>query len=79
MTSELLRSGATIHELNAVRSRLSTLKGGGLLQLLRHTTVMNLIVSDVLGDDLSVIASGPTVPRLAANRPRQCWIDSAWT
>lgn len=68
VTSHLLRHGASIHELNAVRSRMSTLKGGGLLHLLRHTTVINLVVSDVLGDDLNVIASGPTVPSIAIQR-----------
>ncbi len=62
LTTTLLRSGASIHELNAVRSRLSRIKAGGLLQALAHTHVLNLIVSDVLGDDLYTIASGPTVP-----------------
>ena len=60
-TSLLLRGGAPIHDLNAVRSRLSRIKGGGLLTALHHTRVVNLIVSDVLGDDLHAIASGPTV------------------
>lgn len=62
VTNALLRSGASIEEVNAVRSRLSRIKAGGLLDALRHTTVVNLVVSDVLGDDLSSIASGPTVP-----------------
>jgi hydroxypyruvate reductase len=62
VTSRLLRAGASIHELNSVRSRLSRLKGGGLLEGLRHTRLINLIVSDVLGDDLEAIASGPSVP-----------------
>ena len=61
VTSTLLRAGATIHELNAVRARLSAFKAGGLLHALRHTLVFNLIISDVLGNDLSVIASGPTI------------------
>lgn len=61
VTEALLRSGASINELNAVRSRLSRIKGGGLLDLLEGQTVVNLIVSDVLGNPLSVIASGPTV------------------
>lgn len=63
VTRDLLRAGASIHELNAVRARLSALKGGGLLQTLAGKRVINLIISDVLGDDLSTIASGPTVPR----------------
>ncbi|MEX1158766.1 MAG: DUF4147 domain-containing protein [Thermomicrobiales bacterium] len=62
LTTGLLRAGASIHELNAVRSRLSRIKAGGLLQALGHARVFNLIVSDVQGDDLQTIASGPTVP-----------------
>lgn len=61
VTRQLLRAGASIHEMNAVRSRLSRIKAGGLLRHLSHTRVFNLIVSDVLGDDLHSIASGPTV------------------
>ncbi|MEZ4570287.1 MAG: DUF4147 domain-containing protein [Thermomicrobiales bacterium] len=61
LTSRLLRAGAPIEDLNAVRSRLSTIKGGGLLTALHHARVVNLIVSDVLGDNLQAIASGPTV------------------
>lgn len=60
-TGQLLRGGAPIQDLNAVRSRMSRIKGGGLLAALNHTRVANLIVSDVLGDDLHAIASGPTV------------------
>lgn len=63
ITSRLLMAGADIHELNAVRSRLSEFKAGGLLKKLAGRRVINLILSDVLGDDPTVIASGPTVPR----------------
>ena len=66
VTTALLAGGASIHELNAARSRMSALKGGGLLDALAHATVVNLIVSDVLGDDLGAIASGPTIPRGSA-------------
>lgn len=62
ITNNLLRAGADIYDLNAVRSRLSEIKGGGLLARLDGTTIVNLIISDVLGDDPNVIASGPTVP-----------------
>lgn len=57
----LLKSGADIQEMNTVRKHLSQIKGG---QLLRHTKakVYSLIISDVVGDDISAIASGPTVP-----------------
>lgn len=61
-TRDLLRAGASIEELNAVRSRLSRIKGGGLLHAMRGARVVNLVLSDVLGDDLGIIASGPTVP-----------------
>jgi glycerate-2-kinase len=63
ITNLLLRSGASIHEINSVRKHLSAVKGG---QLLRHVdkscNVVSLILSDVIGDDLDVIASGPTCP-----------------
>lgn len=60
-TSALLASGATIHEINSVRKHLSAVKGG---QLARYTKsrVLSLILSDVIGDDLAVIASGPIFP-----------------
>lgn len=61
-TRQLLRSGATIHELNAVRKHLSTTKGGGLLRQLRPARVVTLALSDVIDDDPSVIGSGPTAP-----------------
>jgi glycerate 2-kinase len=61
-TSLLLRGGATIHELNAVRKHLSRLKGGGLARAAAPARLVTLILSDVVGDDLSTIASGPTVP-----------------
>jgi glycerate 2-kinase len=60
-TDRLLRCGATIQEINAVRKHLSSLKGGRLAEATR-ATVVTLILSDVLGDDLSAIASGPTAP-----------------
>lgn len=57
----LLKSGANITETNIVRKHLSDVKGGGLAQILYPTTVATLIYSDVPGNDLSTIASGPTV------------------
>jgi glycerate 2-kinase len=62
VTRALLRSGATIHELNTVRKHLSRLKGGGLARAASPARVLCLALSDVVGDDLSTIASGPTVP-----------------
>ena len=61
-TRLLLRAGASIHELNAVRKHLSRLKGGGLAAAATPARVLTLVLSDVVGDDLSTIASGPTVP-----------------
>ncbi|MBM3297933.1 MAG: DUF4147 domain-containing protein, partial [Candidatus Aminicenantes bacterium] len=60
VTNALLRAGAGIHELNAVRKHLSGIKGGRLAEAARPATVLNLVVSDVVGNDLGVIASGPT-------------------
>jgi hydroxypyruvate reductase len=62
VTALLLRAGATIHETNAVRKHLSSLKGGGLARAAHPARVATLVLSDVVGDDTSTIASGPTVP-----------------
>lgn len=62
VTRFLMRSGATIQELNAVRKRLSMVKGGRLARAAsRAKAIFSLIISDVIGDPLDVIASGPTV------------------
>ncbi len=60
-TNLLLRCGATIHEVNTVRKHLSLVKGG-LLAKSTSAKILTLIISDVLGDDLPTIGSGPTVP-----------------
>jgi hydroxypyruvate reductase len=62
VTRLLLACGATIHEINAVRKHLSRVKGGWLSRAAYPATVLTLVLSDVVGDDLDVIASGPTVP-----------------
>ncbi|MBW2108273.1 MAG: glycerate kinase [Deltaproteobacteria bacterium] len=62
VTKVLLACGATIHEINAVRKHLSLVKGGGLARAVSPAVLVTLILSDVVGDDLDVIASGPTVP-----------------
>jgi len=62
MTESLLRAGATIGELNAVRKHLSRLSGGQMARLAQPAAVVALILSDVVGDPLDVIASGPTTP-----------------
>jgi len=61
-TDLLLACGANINEINGVRKHLSKLKGGGLARMAAPADLHALILSDVLGDDLSTIASGPTVP-----------------
>jgi glycerate 2-kinase len=60
-TQELLRCGASIRDINTVRKHLSRIKGGRLAEL-TEATVVTLVLSDVLGDDLSAVASGPTTP-----------------
>jgi glycerate 2-kinase len=61
LTRKLSARGATIHELNAVRRELSDVKGGGLARACGAGRLVALILSDVPGDDLATIASGPTV------------------
>jgi glycerate-2-kinase len=61
-TSLLLMSGATINELNSVRKHLSGFKGGKLAENCFPSTVISLILSDVVGDPIDTIASGPTAP-----------------
>jgi glycerate-2-kinase len=60
-TDLLLKAGAPIQHLNAVRSAISQVKGGGLRRAIGDATCVSLILSDVLGNDPAVIASGPTV------------------
>jgi hydroxypyruvate reductase len=60
ITRDLLHAGANIHELNAVRKHLSLLKGGQLAAAAYPATIIALLLSDVTGDDLDVIGSGPT-------------------
>jgi glycerate-2-kinase len=59
LTEDLLRAGATIQELNVVRKHLSGIKGGQLARAAFPATVVALVISDVIGDDLGTIASGP--------------------
>jgi hydroxypyruvate reductase len=62
LTTTLLRCGADIYEINTIRKHLERLKGGGLARLAAPALLVTLILSDVVGDPLDVIASGPTVP-----------------
>jgi hydroxypyruvate reductase len=61
LTAELLRAGATIHEINTVRKHLSAVKGGRLALRAHPARLVSLMISDVAGDDPAVIASGPGV------------------
>jgi len=62
LTNMLLKCGATINEINTVRKHISDFKGGWFAKKAYPATVLNLILSDVVGDPLDFIASGPTVP-----------------
>ena len=62
LTSALLKSGARISEINAVRKHVSAFKGGWLAKRAYPATVLNLVLSDVVGDGLEFVASGPTLP-----------------
>jgi glycerate 2-kinase len=62
VTKLLLASGADIHEINAVRKHISQIKGGQLARLAYPARVLSLLLSDVIGDDLDTIGSGPTAP-----------------
>ncbi len=62
VTDSLLKCGATINEVNTVRKHISDFKGGWLAKKAYPATILNLILSDVVGDPLDFIASGPTVP-----------------
>ncbi len=62
VTRQLLACGANIHEINTVRKHLSAIKGGQLAAMAAPAKLLTLVLSDVIGDDLSVIGSGPTVP-----------------
>jgi glycerate 2-kinase len=62
LTEALLRSGATINQINTIRKHLSQVKGGGLARIASPARVIALLLSDVVGNPLDVIASGPTVP-----------------
>lgn len=61
VTKALTKAGANISELNSVRKHLSHIKGGGLAKIAYSAAVVSLIVSDVCGNDLSTVSSGPTV------------------
>jgi glycerate 2-kinase len=63
LNQALLASGAPISVMNKIRSQFSRVKAGGLASFAPHTPILNLVVSDVPGDDPAEVASGPTIPR----------------
>ncbi len=71
----LMQCGAGIHEINTVRKHISKLKGGGLAKVAFPAKVHTLILSDVIGDNLDVIASGPTVPDTSTFSDASCVLD----
>jgi glycerate 2-kinase len=62
MTKLLLGSGARIQDINCVRKHISKVKGGQLAQMIYPAVCISLLISDVVGDDIGAIASGPTAP-----------------
>ena len=62
ITNQLLASGADIVEMNTIRKRLSAVKGGRFAQHCAPARVFSIVLSDILGDPLDMIASGPAVP-----------------
>ncbi|MEM9064615.1 MAG: DUF4147 domain-containing protein [Planctomycetota bacterium] len=69
LTHALLRSGATIDEINTVRTRCEVLKGGGLARRCAPAEVLGLVLSDVIGDRLASVSSGPTVIEATQDDP----------
>ena len=70
MTAALLACGATIGEVNCLRKHVSLLKGGQLARAIYPAQMITLVLSDVVGSPLDVIASGPTVPDSTT------WVDA---
>jgi len=68
ITNQLLKSGATISEINAVRKHLSKVKGGRFAEIVKPAEIFSLVLSDVLGDRLDTIASGPAYPDFTTSK-----------
>lgn len=75
LTAALLASGARIDEINTIRRHLDTLKGGGLAQAVNGAQIISLILSDVVGDPIEAIASGPTAPDATTNEGAEAILD----
>jgi len=78
-TDLLLKAGADIGELNTVRKHLSKVKGGRLAEIIHPATTISLILSDVIGDRLDIIASGPLLrTRQPSEMPLPCWRNTVF-
>jgi glycerate 2-kinase len=75
LTSTLLASGARIDEINTIRRHLDSLKGGGLAQAAHGAQIISLILSDVVGDPIEAIASGPTAPDSTTHQDAEAILD----
>jgi glycerate 2-kinase len=75
-TKEMTAKGADIYELNAARKEMSQVKGGKFAEICSPAQVISLLFSDVLGNDISVIASGPTVSNIAKDRVKNILVAS---
>ncbi len=75
ITQALMDAGASISEMNTVRKHLSSVKGGGLAKYAYPATIISLIFSDIPGDDISMVASGPTVQDLTTTQDAMAIID----
>ena len=76
LTQSLMEKGATIGEINIVRKHLSKIKGGQFAKLAFPTKLISVIFSDVPGDDISIIASGPTVPDETTKKDARIVLES---
>lgn len=76
LTDALLASGADIHALNCLRRHVSRIKGGNLAKAAAPARLVNLIISDVVGDDLNAIGSGPGVPDASTLADAQAYFDT---
>jgi hydroxypyruvate reductase len=68
LTNKLLKCSANIKEINTIRKHISAIKGGRLAQAAMPATMVSLYISDVVGDNLNIIASGPTVPDTSTSK-----------
>lgn len=75
LTTALLASGARIDEINTIRRHLDSLKGGGLAHAANNAKIISLILSDVVGDPIEAIASGPTAPDSTTNQNAKAILD----